>query len=920
MVYLLFSPRFQTQLRRTRPELAEAVEKSIIAAVTASGGRISGEHRRIIAAFDEGIIGFWLNILIVLEGVLQTLEKHSMELYGHIGVLTLNEPGDDERKLLQVLPLGGTGLWCDGAVRAALSPYAVFDPPAGTRPAADYFRIKKFKSLGELSPGKTYPYREKIELILGQGTPRNSVLLGPEFTGKRDGLHRYCAGLLGKAPPLVIRFGSGGSGLGCFVDALDAPVRDFTEDALTPETRLELDALSPLILRERLRTRYSRYLLYRGRRFLTLLLETYALAAERRGLRPLLILENLQDAGGPAAALFMEVWSALQGSPAESFLVYGTCTAPASSAGEGGLENWNGLFSRVIRLSPEDTAPPGLPKLSGDLWEILYAFFLLRRFFPGSRFPQLFAEEGRHPQVVSRALDMLMPLGIVDFPEDPQPRIPAFAEAVNAVRGLRRERVFSFVRNRLLAWVHSERYRPTFNLLKALAELEGSCSDSLIRDALSGDIINGTYQGIEEAIREGSFGAVVGERRLAALRYMFFTQKALVHGQEGEIREAFSVPAPDAAPFPEYRIQIFANQAAYYFGIRDINTTLEVVKECMVLCQRQKGGKGLAQAYRLFSLENLSRQQLGDAIEYAVFAMEKAEGPERFEELALTAYYAAEIHFLFGNISHAEQLSRQAEEAALASGRLEWAERARFLTGRFLFESGRCREALAVFEQLRADYPYAPSLNMAKTLEAWIYRSDVFLRRPQIRKPAEMNGDALLFEVEAMYLTGKYAQAVQLADTLLAGLPEGGFVFIEQPDWRSGFSQCELLLFPQREFLTRIIVSYRSLALCRLANEKPGGPDAAIREQALEGIRRVIRDDRRPGSDPNDAFYFYAYYTVLQESGAAEVDMNTAVSMAFKLLQSRASRIGDPEIKHSFLFNHHWNSALGSAAKRHRLI
>jgi hypothetical protein len=919
MVYLLFSLRFQTQLRRTRPELADAVEKSIAAAVAASGGRISSEHRRIIAAFDEGTIGFWFNILIVLEAVLGVLEKHSIELYGHIGVLTRNEPGDDERNLLQVLPLGGTGFWCDRTARTALSSYVVFDPPVETRPAtAGYFRINTFKSLGELSPGVIYPCREQIELLLSQEAPRNSVLLGPEFIGKRDGLRRYCAGLLGKAPPLVIRFGSGGSGLGCFVDALDAPIRDFTADTLRPETRLELDALAPHILQERLRTRYSRYLLNRGRRFLTLLLEAYAAAAERRGIRPLLILENLQDAGGPAAALFMEVWSGLQGSRGESFLVYGTCTAPAFSAGEGGLENWKGLFSRVIRLSPGGASPPCTPKLSEDLWEILYAFFLLRRYFPGSRFPQLFVEEGRHPRIVSRVLDMLMPLGIVDFPEDPQPRIPAFTEAVNAVRGLRRERVFSFVRNRLLSWVYSERYRPTFNLLKALAELEGSCSDSLVRDALSGDIITGTYQGIEEAIREGSFSAVVGESRLAALRYMFCTQKVLVHGQEDEIREVFSTPVPDTTAFPDYRVQIFANQAAYYFGIRNTGATLEAVKECMMMCQRQKERKGLAQAYRLFSLVNLSRRQLGDAIEYALFAMEKAEGPERFEELAMTAYYAAGIHFLFGNISYAEQLSRQAEEAALASGRLEWAERARFLTGRFLFESGRCREGLEVFEQLRAGY--SSSSNMVKTLEAWIYRSDIFLRRPNIRKPAEMNGDALLFEIEAMYLAGKCDLAVKLADKLLTGLPEGGFVFTEQPDWHSGFSQCELLLFPQREFLTRIITAYRSLALCRGAKDKPGGPDEAVRKQALEGIRRIIRDDRRPGSDPNDAFYFYAYYCVLQESGAAEVDMNTAVSMAFKLLQSRASRIDDPEVRQSFLFDHPWNSALGSAAKRHRLI
>jgi tetratricopeptide (TPR) repeat protein len=926
MVYLFFSLRFQTQLRRTRPDLVEAVEKSITDAVTASGGRIITGHRRIVASFNEDAIGFWLNMLILIDDMLKTLENRSMELYGHIGVISRNVPEDDEFKLLRVLPLGGTGLWCDSPVRDALSSFMSFDAPLSRTEnnplAGGYSRIRAIKLLGEAAPNRTYPYRDRIEQILGQGAPRSAVLVGPEFIGKRDGLRRYSAALLRDVPPLTIRFGSGGSGLGCFVDALDSRMRSFLEEGMEPETRRELDSLSPLILRERLRDLYSTYVLQRGKRFLTLLLEAYAGAVERVGLKPILILENIQDAGVPAAELFMDVWSRPRGGAPRTgaFLVYGTFNAGVHPEGEKSLDSWNGLFARIIRLSPEDGILPETPALPRELWEILYTFFLLRRYFPGDLFPRLFAEEGQNPRIVSRALDMLIPLGIVDFAEDPQPRIPGFAGIPETIGGLRREAVCSFVRNRLLAWVDSGRYRPTFNLLKALAELGSFCSDALIRDALSGDIINGTYQGIEEAITTGCFGAVVGEPRLPSLLYMFRTQKALVHGQEAEIREAFADPAPEAVSFPDYRAQIFANRASYFFGIRDIPATLEAVKECMVMSQQQEGGKGFARAYRLFSLVNLSRQQLGDAIEYAAFAVEHAEGPERFEELAVTSYYAAGIHFLFGNISHAEQLARQAEEAASASGRLEWAERARFMTGRFLFESGRYQDALTIFEQLRDDYPYAPSLEMAQTLEAWIYRSDVFLRNPRIRKPGGMNGDAMLFEVEAMYLAGNYALAVKLADKLLAALPEGGFVFIEQPDWRSGFSQCELLLFPRREFLTRIIASYRALALCRLANDKRDHPNDAVREQALDSIRRVIRDDRRPGADPNDAFYFYAYYCVLQESGAAEVDMNTAISMAFKHLQSRASRIDDPEVKRSFLSRHHWNNAMGLAAKKHRLI
>jgi hypothetical protein len=83
---------------------------------------------------------------------------------------------------------------------------------------------------------------------------------------------------------------------------------------------------------------------------------------------------------------------------------------------------------------------------------------------------------------------------------------------------------------------------------------------------------------------------------------------------------------------------------------------------------------------------------------------------------------------------------------------------------------------------------------------------------------------------------------------------------------------------------------------------------------------RLFQDERFSDMDPNDAFYYYAYYLVLGESGAAEVDMNTAVSMAFKRLQRRASRIDDIEINKAFLNRQYWNRALSLAAKEHKLI
>jgi hypothetical protein len=124
-----------------------------------------------------------------------------------------------------------------------------------------------------------------------------------------------------------------------------------------------------------------------------------------------------------------------------------------------------------------------------------------------------------------------------------------------------------------------------------------------------------------------------------------------------------------------------------------------------------------------------------------------------------------------------------------------------------------------------------------------------------------------------------------------------------------------LFIIPKSEIFFRIGSVFRALALCRL---KPG--DRENQEEALRLIRQVIQDEGLTAMDPNDAFYFFAYYLILKDSGAGEVDMNTIISIAFKRLQRRANQIDDMETKHSFLSLHYWNNALYLAAREHKLI
>jgi tetratricopeptide (TPR) repeat protein len=471
------------------------------------------------------------------------------------------------------------------------------------------------------------------------------------------------------------------------------------------------------------------------------------------------------------------------------------------------------------------------------------------------------------------------------------------------------------VRDRLLDWVADNRLRPCFRLLEILAELRSTESrvfaetpaadDEFILKSVLADLTGGTGGEVSRAVSEGRLEKVAGTERAETLAYIVQTQRALIHGDEAEIRDAFAVPPPE--PYAPYRTRILVNLTSYHLGVRDAASAVETVKEAVVLSQGNPW-MGLAQAYRLFSLANLARQKVAETIDYAGFAVENAEKSGNIDELGVSLYYAAAAQFLYGNVSKADRLVIETCRRAEQTGRPEWADRARFLMGKLRFETGRYRDALDIFESLRKASGAAPEKK--RILAAWVYRAKIYSQSPLIQKPDEGGPDADLFEIEASYLAENYGRTAELCSRFTA--PSGQFVFIEQPDWRSGFAQCELLLLPAAEFWDRTVSVYHSLALCRLSPASAG--------EAVRSMQRIVREEGLSDMDPNGAFYLYAFYRILEDSGAPQVDMNTAVSMAFKRLQRRASRIDDMETRRNFLSLPRWNSALSLAARDYKLI
>ncbi|MCL1813094.1 MAG: hypothetical protein FWG29_06180, partial [Treponema sp.] len=193
MIQLIFSLRFQSQLRRTRTKLLLGLEKSIVEAIGSYGGKVKTENKLIFATFASDTIGFWLDILCLLETIKNTLEKDSSELYGHVCIIGEEINELDIPLLVRNLPsnLWGTGIWCAPGINVALQSFVDFDTVlSGDELTHGYSQVRAFRELGDPSEVQIREKNnsEKIRSYLKQGTGQNSIIVGDERIGKLEGL------------------------------------------------------------------------------------------------------------------------------------------------------------------------------------------------------------------------------------------------------------------------------------------------------------------------------------------------------------------------------------------------------------------------------------------------------------------------------------------------------------------------------------------------------------------------------------------------------------------------------------------------------------------------------------------------------------------------------------------------------------
>ena len=934
MVYLLFFLKFKSQLRRTRPDIVRLIDESLIRTINDAGGKITGDRLIISAVFNEDTIGFWLDMYILIENLDKNI-KSFPELFGYSLVLCSENPATPE--LLCRFLANHSGVFINEKIAKNLAPYANFLKPSEwlsevkiRKYGCSFFLkindLKVFKSENSDDLNTDFII-EKIEAEKG----RNILVIGKSNLPLRSGLVKYCNSINDNFPALTVCFET--AGIGALVDIWSLNIRSL--GAVETEEAEGIDSLWEFLFHERVRDEVSEYVGRCVKRFLRLVIDYYVKAAKVKVQIPVIAFESIHMAESKPMKLLLEVLSEYITEDKLALLILGTAEECLSKER---LHDWENIFAKIIKIEGINQNVT-IPRLSADLWEIVYAISLFNRYFSPELFLRLFEEEEKNPIMITKGLSILNSLGLIDSIREPRLINRQYAEyavkALSTSQGAasfgfeidvtpgnnKVERVKAIVCNRLISWAVKRNLNPCFRQLSIIASLGGvkQIDDMLLLKALTSDIVNKTLSSIESAIRNGQFEEILNVKA-ALIRHIYKTSKALNSGIFSEIEKAFNDIKTESFTsefdaYPVLNAQIIVNFCCYYLCMHDEKEAVNKAKEAILLGQN-KNSYCLPQSYRLFALVCLSKQRINETVEYLGFALAAAEKIGNYHELAISAYYAAAVQFLFGDIYNAANLARKSVEQSLTAGHPDWADRSRFLEGRLEFELGHYVKALEIFTALR-DHAYGSmTKEKEKMISAWIYRAKIYTNNIDADFVKPDNIDADLFEIEEAYLSGNFKKALSLSISVKNPFKDEIYLFTEKADWHSGFAQCEHLYFTPGEIQSRIISVFHYLSLCKISTAN----DEEKNEEAVEGIQKILRDEKLCEIDPLDSFYFYSKYKILEQTGAHSVDLSTAVSMAFKRLQRRAGRIEDIETRRQYLNGSIWNRELSLAAKEFMLI
>jgi len=948
------------------------VEAGVARAMRNSGGKVTQESGFMFAVFDENVIAFWMDMVIALEAVSDTISQALPDLFGVVCLVSEKSfPAKGVAARLRMLSNldNGSGVWCGTTLSSYLDDYVVFGPGA----VDDFRPIREFifrKNPVGFSPA--YMYRETTAQTLSTIIPRKpedpaivAALLGGSLLGKKSTLRRVLEDRGGVFPAFMVNFVAGSVGLAPLAEAVSPELMQAVLAESGPEGEVIRNGYGIVgsLVMDRFTEKPGEP---RTRIFISYLdgfLSCWAKACRTRGLHPTLILEDVQNAGTAVLDILsmlyakhatnpetfsllmtgndQEVFGKIHGgvirllrfeglSWGEAELYLANVGEAKGSANKASIENIQrvsmlrgGLPAAYRSAIGWQQTLDGIPEkpyplLSADYLEIAYCLYLAYGVLKSGEVFDAFRGGGKPIDTVPLILERLVELGVICSVDDPEPLIPDFCPFAESILGSRSDRVRSLVRERLLELVSAKRVLNSYGFLETLVALGGEGQDDLVLDAVVGEIVRGTGSSLLPKLEDGSFERTVGTARFTALSRILRTGTILVSWDAENRGSVFREPLPMQVPSARYRAYMLLDNASHAFWVNDLSSASTAAREASMLVQGNQRDHGSARAYRILGEIELAKERISEAVDYFGFASESAERSHDSFEALLADVNSAATQFLMGNYSKAERHASAARKRASESYLEKWEQWAEFMVARVRFETGRYQDAETMFESLRLVDDFDGCADFHGILDAWTNRVRVYLYgQAASLVPATMGspgtGDALLFKAESALFCTDYETARESANAYLS-LPS--FAHSHNPEcvsWKSGFSMVEDRVIGntgEEPVGRKLARVIRSLATAELGSPR----------EALVDLYHMAKEERISPCDPYDAMYFRALFLILGHAGSPVVDRGTVLSIAFKRLQKRASHIDDPETKRSYMNQNRWNGALYTEAKAGNLI
>lgn len=960
MIEIVVFIQYRSQLERTRQSVVQALDTGIKKAMEALSARQLRDGALPVYEADNTRTGFALELSCALGLILESYEKVSPELFGMR--ILVQEKASRESAIALKMHMRSllfreqkALIWCDSTLGDLLAPWAdvgepeadeypllVLNLPQTKRQMPPFWQLAGVQSsLAELFPKsfKDPPAFYFIQAPEGLGI---HWILDEEVSSRYKDVSPFIVHAETTFHPLYNLF------LAIMVEIDHWSQRD---EVLAGMSR----ALFPEMERRRLCKDVPQRIEKKILEVFSACMGLYVKRCRMAGIPALCLLGGVEQFDGPLCSALLAILEPLTSQGGLSLIASGEGSCPQGPWRDAGARlfsvDWPSkeLLTKTVKAVLGRDLPPPLAAhklplvdlfrrmkglnvictgkgfdfsrlgLSRDLQELFLALYLLQGFLPARRAVAALEKEGKPRAFLERALYHFADEALIvsaDWPSCTTGQKGDVTAVLNAEDMEWSHAVCTLVERRIIDEHRDGTLRSTASLLDLLFSLSASVSDELCLEALEFEFSRQTSSQFSSDTPTLILPQRLSKERSALLSYIY-TGRSLLLGQvySGRVEESnrFFSKVPPAFHDEEVYISLCElNRASWHYLNGACVDAASRAKQALILMQRSSCTLGLPRLYCQLALIEIARERIREGMDYLSFAVESAERTVLPEELVRSLALAGVGEFLWGNLARAERLVRRSREIASSSWYDEWEDFASFFLGRILFETGRYRDAIDLFDIVIKNNQDDTDSSRSKLCRAWRYRALVHSGslKEELPEALALEGDLGLFAVEAACLRRDYRAALDLAESLCELEKPVSYTGFDRPVWDSGFSWIDNRFLVSGGVRLELLQVFANLARANLG-------ESAV---AVENIRKMIKDTRLSELDTSDAFSYWVYSHCLYLSGAESLDHGTVLSLAFKRFQRRSSRIDDLDIKRSFMGLHRWNAIMMQDAKKANLI